>query len=382
MTIELKPSDEMFMSPAILTVFLTILLLYGCVHTAPFRDGQGRIVPGSVALMETVFIGGIPQQLWYRGIDTGNPALLILHGGPGVSEAALYRSFNSELERHFLVVNWEQRGTGRSFHSDIPPKSMTIGQFLQDLDDVVELIQKRFHKENVVLLGESWGTALGTLYAFHHPEKVAAYVGIGQVAHMPQGERLSYDYALTQAMTRDDENAIKELHAIGPPPHTVDEMLVSRYWVERFGGAFHADLSTGKLIWAALNTDEINFVDLILFGRGNRFSLEHLWPEFSRLDLTVYKVFKTPVFFLLGRYDRQVPATLAASYFEAIEAPCKRLIWFEHSAHHPPFEETDKFNNVMIEDVLPTVRGPRHVIHITGQDHADYGGACEERSRN
>jgi len=308
--------------------------------------------------METVSIGGIPQQVWFRGLDTRNPALLILHGGPGASEAALFRFFNSELEQHFLVVNWEQRGTGRSFHSDIPPESMTIAQFLHDLDEVVELIQNRFSKQGVILLGHSWGSALGTIYAHQHPENVAAYVGIGQVANMPRGERLSYDYALTQAVARDDEKAVEALHKIGSPPHTVDEMLISRHWVERFGGSFHADLSTGKLISAALNTDEANLVDLILFGRGNRFSLERLWPEFSQLDLTTYKRFRMPVFFLLGRHDWQVPSTLAASYFGSIDAPYKRLVWFECSGHNPPFEEVEKFNRVMIKDVLPAIAGP------------------------
>ena len=320
--------------------------------------------------MEAISIGGISQRMWFRGIDTHNPALLILHGGPGVSEAALYRYFNAELERHFLVVNWEQRGTGRSFHTDIPPESMTIAQFLRDLDEVVELIRERFHKHNVVLLGDSWGTALGTIYAFQHPEKVGAYVGIGQAANMPQGERLSYDYALTRAV-RSNERAARELKAIGPPPHTVDEMLISRRWVERFGGSFHADLSTGKLIWAALNTDEANLIDLILFGRGNGFSLEHLWPEFSQLDLTAYKTFEMPIFFLIGRYDWQVPAILAASYFKTIEAPYKRLIWFERSSHHPPFEQPEEFNKVMIEDVLPAITGSAtcHVGFSTGREH-------------
>lgn len=307
--------------------------------------------------METVSIGGIPQQVWFRGLDRHNPALLILHGGPGASEAALFRHFNGELERHFLVVNWEQRGTGRSFQAGIPPESMTIAQLLHDLDDVVELIKKRFHKKGVILLGHSWGTALGTIYAHQHPEKVTAYVGIGQAANMPQGERVSYDYALRQAMARGDKKAVEALREIGPPPHGVDAMLISRRWVERFGGAFHGDLSTGKLIWAALSTDEANVMDLILFGRGNRFSLERLWQEFSRLDLTRYKTFKMPVFFLLGRDDWQVPATLAASYFESIEAPCKRLVWFERSAHNPPFEEPGRFNSVMIREVFPTVMG-------------------------
>jgi len=355
---------------------MAVLLLYGCTHTAPFRDNQGRIVPGSIAAMETISIGGIPQQLWFRGIDTHNPALLILHGGPGISEAALYRHFDSELEQHFLVVNWEQRGTGRSFHTDIPSESMTIAQFLRDLDEVVELIRERFQKNNVVLLGESWGTALGTIYSVQHPEKVGAYVGIGHAANMPHGERLSYDYALTQAMARSDEKAVKELTAIGSPPHTVDEMLASRRWVERFGGSFHADLSTGKLIWAALNTDEVNLVDLILFGRGNRFSLEQLWPEFSQLDLTIYKKFETPVFFLLGRSDWQVPAILAASYFKSIEAPCKQLIWFERSAHHPPFEQPEEFNRVMIEDVLPAATGSTTFV----KQSKSQDDSCERRS--
>lgn len=343
---------------SLLTVFAGVLSLYGCTYTAPFRDDQGRIVPESIAVMERVSIGGILQQVWFRGSDTQHPALLILHGGPGASEGALYRYFNSELEQHFLVVNWEQRGTGRSFHSDIPPESMTITQFLRDLDEVVELIRTRFQKDQIVLLGESWGSALGAIYAQLYPEKVAAYIGTGQVANMPEGERLSYDYALSQAMTRGDKTAVDVLREIGPPPHTVDEMLTSRRWVERFGGSFHGDLSTGKLIWAALNTHEANLIDLILFGRGNRFSLKHLWPEFSRLDLTAYKSFEMPMFFLLGRYDRQVPSTLAAAYFESIAAPCKQLIWFEQSAHHPPFEEAEKFNRVMIEEILPTALGP------------------------
>ena len=64
-----------------------------------------------------------------------------------------------------------------------------------------------------------------------------------------------------------------------------------------------------------------------------------------------------PIFFLLGRYDWHVPAVLAQQYFEKIEAPCKRLVWFEQSAHNPPFEEPEKFNQLLIAEVLPMVRG-------------------------
>ena len=338
-------------APALLT-FSTAC----AVHTAPFRDSRGRDVPGSVATMTDTMIGGVKQRLWFRGINADNPAVILLHGGPGASEAPLFRHFNADLENAFLMVYWEQRGTGRSYRSSIPPASMTVEHFVRDLDDVVDLVRDRFNKDRVVLLGHSWGTAMGTLYAARHPEKVAAYIGVGQVADMPEGERLSYEFALREAMRRNDEDAIEALEMIGPPPHTVKEMLTSRKWVERYGGSFNAKLSTAKLIWAALQTDEANLIDLIKFGQGNRFSLNHLWDEFSAFDIDDRLTrFEMPVVFMLGRHDFQVPAVLAARFFERIDAPAKRLIWFEDSAHNPPFEEPERFNRALVEVLSPMI---------------------------
>lgn len=345
--------DSAFLRHAAIVVLL--FLSSGCVHTVPFRDAAGNVIPGSIASMETITIGRIPQSIWFRGISTSNPPLILLHGGPGASESALFRHYNSVLEQHFTVVYWEQRGTGRSFRSDIPPESMSIAQFVRDLDEVVEQVRSRFNKEKVVLAAHSWGTVPGIIYASRYPEKVSAYMGIAQVADVPEGRRLSYDFALSEAKKRENANAISELEVIGPPPYaSVDERLMTGKWVERFGGTFHARLSTGRLIWSALNTDEANLIDLIRFGQGNRFSLVQLEDEISRLNLSEHcRLFKVPIFFLLGRYDMHVPAVLAERYFKKIEAPCKQLVWFEHSAHNPPFEEPARFNHLLIEKILP-----------------------------
>jgi proline iminopeptidase len=337
------------------------------IHTAPFRDNRGHVIPGSIAMMTDEVIGDVEQRLWFRGVDVERPALILLHGGPGASEAALFRRFNADLEHAFLVVYWEQRGTGRSYRDSIPPESMTLEQFVRDLDEVVEIVRERFHKKRVVLLGHSWGSAIGLLYAARHPEKVAAYVGVGQVADMPEGERLSYEFAVRQAGSRGDRGALKALQEIGPPPHTVDEMLTSRKWVERFGGAFHRNLSTGKLIWAALQTDEANLIDLIKFGQGNRFSLEHLWDEFRRVDIDDRLAsFEVPIVFMLGRHDWEVPSVLSARDFERIDAPHKRLVWFERSAHNPPFEEPELFNRAVVEVLTPLIGSERVSEHVAG----------------
>ena len=216
----------------------------------------------------------------------------------------------------------------------------------------------RFDKDKVVLLEHSWGTVLGTIYTSRYPDKVSAYAGVAQVADVPEGRRLSYEFAVSEAIKRGNSGAVSELETIGPPPYdSVDERLTTGKWVEQFGGMFHTDLSTGKLIWAALNTDEAGLGDLVKFGKGNRFSLVQLEDEISQLSLSKhYRSFKVPIFFLLGRHDQHVPAALAEQYFETVEAPYKRLIWFEESAHNPPFEEPEKFNKVLIDEVLPVSR--------------------------
>jgi proline iminopeptidase len=177
------------------------------------------------------------------------------------------------------------------------------------------------------------------------------------VSNVAEDERVSYEWALAQATIRDDRRAIATLRAMYPGPRTVDEELAKGEWIEAFGGMFHGNLSTGKLIWAALSTDEANLIDLVKFGQGNRFSLEHLRPEYSQLDLTRYRRFDPPIIFFLGRYDWHVPAVLAEQYFDLIDAPCKQLVWFEHSAHNPPFEEPQRFVQIMVDTVFPLLAG-------------------------
>ncbi len=308
--------------------------------------------------METAVVGGVPQRLWLRGSSRDNPPLILLHGGPGGSLGALFRRYNAELERHFLVVTWEQRGAGRSYRKGVPSASMTVAQFVCDLEEVVELVKKRFGKGKVVLLAHSWGTILGTLYAQRHPENVAAYVGVGQIANMPEGERLSYDFALSRAVQSENRKAVAELEKIGRPPHTLSAMLTERRWISHFGGNTFRGPTTTDLVLEALQADEFNLLDLLKLVQGSHFSAKHLWPEMSRIDFSeAHLSFEVPIIFLLGRHDRVAPCTLAASYLERLSAPYKKVVWFENSAHNPNYEEPERFNRVLVGEVLPMTEG-------------------------
>ena len=70
-----------------------------------------------------------------------------------------------------------------------------------------------------------------------------------------------------------------------------------------------------------------------------------------------------PVFFFLGRYDHHVDAETAAQYFDALQAPLKRVVWFDNSAHNIPFEEPAAFTKSVVEALhlvgIGTLKAPR-----------------------
>jgi pimeloyl-ACP methyl ester carboxylesterase len=320
--------------------------------TPPFKDAAGRLVAGSVAEAGFWRIGGIDQWVVVRGLSAANPVLVVLHGGPGSPETVFFRATNAAIEDAYTVVYWDQRGAGRSFSKSIPPETMTVAQFVADLDELVEQLRGRFAKPKVVLLGHSWGSALGVLYAQKYPDKVSVYIGVGQVADMPASEAASYAFALRMARERGNRTAIRQLEAIGRPPFTMKSLTTQRRWLMALGGAFGPNLTLPRLIWRGLTGPEASPLDLVRLIQGSGFSARLLWRELETMNLGRDALtFAMPVFFVLGRYDMQVVATVSAAYFEALSAPFKQLVWFEHSGHMAPFEEPALFNRLMIDQV-------------------------------
>lgn len=327
--------------------------------TPAFLDSAGKATQGSVATMERVTLGGVQQSITIRGRDAKAPILIWLHGGPGMDATGMWRYYNAALEDHFVVVYWTQRGTGRSYSSNIPAKSMSLGQFVADLDQLVDILKRRLGADKIVLAGHSWGTNIGVAYSQAHPEKVSAYVGIGQIANAAEGERRTYAFTLAEAKKRNDVKALAELNRIGPPPYPVESLLVQRGWLEKFGGAWHKPTSFFQLLLTSYKASEMTWYDGVKFQAGVDFSLDALEPEIEKFDwMGTATRFAVPVFIVAGRHDHNTDANLAHEYFEKIDAPLKQFKWFEQSAHSPPFEEPQAFNDFMIREVLPIIRRP------------------------
>ena len=327
-------------------------------HTKPFRGPDGHVLPNSVAEVKYVRLGGVDQWVMIRGENVANPPLIVLHGGPGMSEMGFFRHFNAPLERHFIVVHWDQRGTGKSFDRNIPRSSMTVEGFVADLDELIEILRRRFGKEKVAILGHSWGSALGAIYAARFPEKVSVYVGAAQIGDSAAGESLSYSFGVAEAERRHDEKALKKLRAIGPPPYPAKSVFVERTVVNRMDGQMRLGI-LWKAGRALFGRPESSIFDLPNLVRGFGWTLDAMWAEVSTLNLLkLVPALKMPVVIFVGRRDHWVPPETSVAYFDALAAPSKRLVWFEHSGHEAFVDEPEKFNSTMVELVWPLASLP------------------------
>ena len=190
--------------------------------------------PAGIASLEKVRLGGVDQWIQIRGDDRTKPILLFLHSGPGFPEMP-FSHVNAALEKEFVVVQWDQRGAGKSYSSSIPESSMTIEQFIADTHDLVELLLKRFGARKLIPRRPFVGLdrRRAPVVAIH-PELFDAYVGISQAANAPESERMMYRFALELAEkgTKGPRRGAKRKSACRPTEHArlpQDEELGSSF---------------------------------------------------------------------------------------------------------------------------------------------------------
>ena len=260
------------------------------------------------------------------------------------------------MEKDFVVVNWDQRGAGKSFYPFDTSDHIDHLTFVSDTNELTEMLLKRFNKEKIYILGHSWGSVIATLVVQQYPDRYYAYIGVGQVVNMKENERISFEYTLQEAINRQDSKAVSNLKTSGydfyDEPNWLSRLLTQRRYLLQFGGSIHAQTSYRSFSKYFLTSPEYSILDVINRLRGSKQSLLFLWPKLMETDLAKSaNEFNVPVFFIEGKYDYNAPTELLVDYYQKIKAPQKTIIWFENSAHFPQWEEPQKFNAVLKEIV-------------------------------
>jgi pimeloyl-ACP methyl ester carboxylesterase len=315
--------------------------------------------PKGIDEAQFVTIGGIEQWITIRGWDRENPVLLFLHGGPGdVTNPWTFALF-APWEKAFTVVQWDQRGAGRTLRKSGPAvaPTITVDRMVQDGIELTEYLLKHLGKKKIIIVGHSFGTILELGMVRARPELFYAYVGTGQVADENKNYLVAYEALLKKAKAVGDQRAVEELSHVGPPPYESGEgYRVQWKWANAFEGA---DQFLAGTIGLALVAPGYSVQDINDSGDGQILSAERLVPQTkSSGPKELGLEFSLPMFFIQGAEDFTTPTALARSYLEAIKAPRKEFVTINGGGHFAVFMHSGQFLQELVKRV-----GPLTVTH-------------------
>jgi pimeloyl-ACP methyl ester carboxylesterase len=352
----------MIIAIAVLLAFVilltAVLLALSPGMVKPILGADGKPLPGSLSEKTFVEINGVRQGMFIQSRNTANPVLLYLHGG--MPDYFLTEKYPTGLEDLFTVVWWEQRGSGMSYSADIPRDSLNIDQMISDTLALTDYLRDRFHQDKIYLMGHSGGTLIGIQAAAQHPEKYYAYIGVAQMANQLRSEKLAYDYMLTEFKRTDNADMVKKLEATpvtmeGGVPQAYVAMLRDQAMHMAGGGTMHNmnSVVTG-IILPSFGSPQYTLAEKINMWTGkSRSGVAALFGAMTTTDLSqTLPELRLPVYFLEGKYDLTCKYSVAKEYFDVLKAPVKGFYTFENSAHSPMFEEPEKVQRILREDVL------------------------------
>jgi pimeloyl-ACP methyl ester carboxylesterase len=336
--------------------FIAVLISQAFTFTPPITDANGQPIPGSIATLEKVDLNGSEQWISIRGRNVNKPVLLFLAGGPGGSQLVTERRALGALEDHFVVVNWEQPGAGKSFDA-VHRSQLGPERYITDGIALVNYLRQRFDEEKVYVLGESWGSALGIWMVQREPELFHAFIGTGQMVAFLENDQMCYDFSLELAQERSDTEKVEKLKTQGPPPYygKGTAMKESAFLMETFN-YMNADpniADDGFNTFQDLAGPEYGLYDKLNWFRGVLETMDVVYPQLWDVDFREQATkLEIPVYFLIGRHDVNAPPVLTEQYYEVLNAPHKELIWFERSGHNPWVTESAEFVDIVVNKVL------------------------------
>lgn len=320
-----------------------LLLAWGIVGESRATElSPGCRTPGQ-PIDESGFItiGGIRQWVTVEGRDCANPVVLIVHGGPGNPNTPFAHALFGEWAKDFTVVQWDQRGSGKTYGANKPAEDepLTLQRLTADGVEMARYATQRFGKRKVIIMGGSWGSALAVNIAMAAPDLFSAYVGTAQLVNYQLDMAASYAKTLGLARAAGDTESIGKLEDLGAPPWTNPRAFgILRRITRKYEGlatdappkgwftfgpgydtpAYETDYTAGE------DYSFLNFVGLAGDGMGPKIDLRKLGMAFAM-----------PVYMLQGEADLVTPPEVSKAYFDDLTAPKKAFVPLASTGHDP-----------------------------------------------
>ena len=307
--------------------------------------------PRGIQEASFVRIGGIDQWVQIRGEDRSNPVLLVLHGGMAMSYMPQTEAFRP-WEKHFIVVQWDRRGVGKTFGRNGPRRSgeMTLDRIAADGIELAAHLRARLGKSKILLMGHSMGSQIGVTMAARGAEHFHAYLATEQIVTMAENEAVTYRMTLERLKAQAQIKEARRLERLGPPPYRS-----AMRWGVKQGMAEKADHAYGAVLkdMGRRLVRLYSLKDLTDFFAANQFCGSRLFGEWMDFDARQLGVrFDLPVVVIQGEDDLMAAIGLVSAWLEGLQAPLKRLVPLK-AGHLSMFTAPDAFLEALLTQVRP-----------------------------
>ncbi len=346
---------------AALTLPPAVLLMQRKVRQARTAAELQILAPGGIAEQTFVSVGGIDQWISIRGEDRENPALLILHGGPGCS----YSIFTPHLrgwEKHFTLIQWDQRGAGKTFARSGRRASapMNFDRLALDAVEVAEYARRRLGKQRLFLMASSLGSVFGIQVAQRRPDLFDAYIGTDQNVGLIRARSENHQQLLARLRSLGLIKGARTVERIGANPaywSPSDYEAIARWTMRSDTAGFKPTMKLLKdAVW---NAPGWSFRDIRAFVAGMRFSLQQLLPDITRYDAWKQDLhFQIPFFILQGERDVLTTPNEARALFQDVTAPIRSFSLIPDAGHFAAFQQPNEFLKQLLIHVRPLAQVP------------------------
>lgn len=350
----------------ILAVLVGIIVIFAIViFTIRAVNGSKYKIKSSGGIDESTYIqiNGIQQYINIRGEDTSNPVMIFVHGGPASPMGYVAPYYQQPIEEKFTVINYDQRGCGRTYYANGKSfENLTVEQLERDLDAIVDYACERFGQDKVVIMGHSWGTILGTVYAKNHPGKVSAYIGVSQcISNLFDGKIVIGEKALAVASSKNKKDA-EELEAAlsrmrdvsDYDEMSVDDLMTAASLSSKYL-ACEGEMSSMGQMWTGLTSPQMNMQDVGWFmhmtNTSEFFASQRALMEYAFFGFDLNEMgseYEFPVYYIAGSDDYAVPQELAKKYYDTVTAPDKEFVTVENTGHSMFMDNPEEFSRVVL----------------------------------
>ena len=336
-------------------IIFSIAILVACQNQHTNQEKKSN-TSSKNAVYEKTFIelGGEEQYVEIKGASDQLPVLLFLHGGPGWPQTPHLRYFNSDLTKEMILVSWDQAGCGQSYMINPTPKNLSPESLLDDAHELTQYLKKKYNKKKVFLLGFSYGSVIGLQLANKYPEDYYAYIGVSQLINSKESWDASMQWLTEQAKLKNAYDDLKQLKVIEKGDTSIYKTSLDRFMAKyqllvKYNGTIYHKEMAKEIEKAEHFYDDYKGYDWFeAFNyTSSRFEEKQFYTNLSGI-----KSLEIPVYFMSGRHDWNLPGIVTENYMNnKLNAPNKKIIWFENSGHEPPEEEAQKFNKIIIDIV-------------------------------